>query len=150
MKLLFVEDDARTGYAYEEALRLRWPEVQITRSFTAEAALQAMAVESFDLILTDLKLPGLDGFSVLIAARWIAPDVPVIVMTAYGDQRVEAQVRRLSGYAVLHKPVEPEYFWSVIGRALAWREQRQDAPAPSVTLRLKPVAHRIGPANDPR
>jgi DNA-binding NtrC family response regulator len=76
------------------------------------------------LVLSDLRLPAGDGFGVLRAAKAADPDVPVIVMTAYGG--VEEAVRAMKEGALdfLAKPVDPEHLLLIVGRAL---EQRRIA-----------------------
>jgi DNA-binding NtrC family response regulator len=73
------------------------------------------------LVLTDLRLPAGDGFGVLRAAKAADPDLPVIVMTAYGG--IEDAVRAMKEGALdfLAKPVDPEHLALLVGRALELR-----------------------------
>ncbi len=73
------------------------------------------------LVLSDLRLPGGDGFGVLRAAKDVDPDVPVIVMTAYGG--IEDAVRAMKEGALdfLAKPVDPEHLLLLVARALEQR-----------------------------
>jgi DNA-binding NtrC family response regulator len=73
------------------------------------------------LVLSDLRLPTGDGFGVLRAAKTVDPDVPVVVMTAYGG--IEDAVRAMKEGALdfLAKPVDPEHLLLLVGRALEQR-----------------------------
>ncbi|MGE3842794.1 MAG: sigma-54-dependent transcriptional regulator, partial [Vicinamibacterales bacterium] len=91
-----------------------------------EAADQAAAEDALQrhrpaLVLTDLRLPTGDGVGVLTAAKATDPDLPVIVMTAYGG--VEDAVRAMKEGALdfLAKPVDPEHLLLLVGRALERR-----------------------------
>lgn len=76
-----------------------------TRSFEA---VEAFAPESFDLVITDIKMPGMDGLEVLQKIKARAPAVPVIMITAYATVETAIQALRKGAYDMLTKPFEPE------------------------------------------
>jgi DNA-binding NtrC family response regulator len=84
-------------------------------------ALAALRETAPDLVLTDLRLPGGDGFDVLRAARDLDPHLPVIVMTAYGS--ISDAVSAVKGGALdfLAKPIDPDHLLLLVARALAER-----------------------------
>jgi DNA-binding NtrC family response regulator len=90
-------------------------------------ALTVMAGGEVDLLVTDLRIPHVDGLALLDAARRTGFDLPVIVMTAYGaiDSAVEA-IRR-GAYHYLTKPFKLDELLVFVGRALAERELRREA-----------------------
>ncbi|MFN8059715.1 MAG: sigma-54 dependent transcriptional regulator [Vicinamibacterales bacterium] len=85
---------------------------------------EALARQAAHLVLTDLRLPRGDGLGVLRAARAIDPNVPVILMTAYGA--LEEAVEAMKGGALdfLAKPINPEHLQLLVARALAERRLR--------------------------
>ena len=68
-------------------------------------ALQRMIRESFDLVLTDMGMPVLDGMELLAWMREQRPDTPVIVITGTGSEQVETAVLSLGAAAFLTKPI---------------------------------------------
>src|SRR5689334_85707 len=76
------------------------------------------------LVLTDLKLPDGDGFGVLRAAKDRDPDMPVIVMTAYGGVQEAVRAMREGALDFLAKPIDPDHLQLIVARAI---EQRRVA-----------------------
>jgi CheY-like chemotaxis protein len=59
-----------------------------------------------DLIISDIRMPGMDGLSALSRIHVIYPDVPVVLVTAFGDARTHRRARELGAAAVLDKPFD--------------------------------------------
>jgi DNA-binding NtrC family response regulator len=117
-RMLLVEDDRRTAFAYESLLAAKQPEMVVETVFCAEDALLHLSKRNYDLILSDFKLPGLDGLGLLVASYCLYSPVPFVLISAYGDQELEDSAARLGAYAVLHKPIAPETLMNVVERAL--------------------------------
>jgi DNA-binding NtrC family response regulator len=73
----------------------------------------------FDLLISDLRMPALSGRGVLGFASTAFPELPVIIITAFGGPDVEAQALRLGAFAFLEKPVAAAELIEVVRRALA-------------------------------
>jgi len=73
------------------------------------------------LVLTDLRLPAGDGFGVLAAAKASDPDLPVIVMTAYGSIQDAVLAMKQGALDFLAKPIDPEHLQLLVDRALGYR-----------------------------
>src|SRR6187399_566755 len=73
------------------------------------------------VVLTDLKLPVGDGFGVLRAAKELDPDLPVVVMTAYGSIQDAVTAMKEGALDFLAKPVEPDHLLLMVARAIAQR-----------------------------
>jgi len=91
-----------------------------------EARDQAEAVQTLQrgqsaLVLTDLRLPAGDGLGVLRAAKDIDPDLPVVVMTAYGSIQDAVAAMKEGALDFLAKPVDPDHLLLLVDRALAER-----------------------------
>ncbi len=84
-------------------------------------ALQAMLRDRPALVLTDLRLPEGDGFGVLRAAKELDPELPVIVMTAYGSIQDAVAAMKEGALDFLAKPVDPEHLLLMVDRALKQR-----------------------------
>jgi DNA-binding NtrC family response regulator len=78
----------------------------VTAVADGEAAIAALEGQSFDLLLSDLKLPGCSGLEVLAAARRLRPGLPVVVMTAYGTVGAAVEAMKLGAADFLEKPVD--------------------------------------------
>jgi len=84
-------------------------------------ALQAMQQDRPALVLTDLRLPEGDGFGVLRAAKELDPELPVIVMTAYGSIQDAVAAMKDGALDFLAKPVDPDHLLLMVERALKQR-----------------------------
>jgi len=93
---------------------------------TAAGGFEILAKEDVDLVVTDIKMPGADGMDILRYARENLPDLPVILITAYGSiaQAVEALKAGALDYVV--KPFDVEELKIIVGRGLASRRLQQE------------------------
>src|SRR4030042_5909035 len=80
-RILIVDDEVRMHRLFEINLG---PRYQIRTASSGEEALGVAKGQNITLLITDLKMPGLSGLALLREARKILPDLPVIIMTAYG------------------------------------------------------------------
>jgi DNA-binding NtrC family response regulator len=81
-------------------------------------ALDLVANKSYDLVLTDLKMPKLDGLQVLRGVRELDSEAAVIVMTAYGTIEDAVQAMKSGAYDFVTKPLDTEHLCVLVGRAL--------------------------------
>jgi two-component system response regulator HydG len=116
---------------------------------TADEALARLRAEPVAALVTDLRMPGADGLSLLAAARRIAPDLPVIVMTAYGaiDSAIESIRRGASHY--LTKPFKIEELAIFLDRALDERRVRREVTTLRAVLGARSPASGIVAASAP-
>jgi len=93
---------------------------------TAAQGFEVLAKEDVDLVVTDIKMPGADGMDILRYVRENLPDLPVILITAYGSiaQAVEALKAGALDYVV--KPFDVEELKIIVGRGLASRRLQQE------------------------
>jgi DNA-binding NtrC family response regulator len=78
----------------------------ILSAASGDAAMQLIEDQPYDLLLTDLKLPGASGIEVLRASRKRRPEIPVVVLTAFGNVHTAVQAMKLGAADFLEKPVE--------------------------------------------
>ena len=94
-------------------------------------ALEALGRDAFDLLLTDQKMPGMDGLALLDRAQALQPDLPVVLMTAYGSVSDAVAAMKKGAADYLTKPFEREELLLVLERVLKQRRLEEEV----VTLR---------------
>jgi two-component system response regulator HydG len=99
----------------------------VERAGAGARALALLAAASFDLVITDIRMPGADGLAVLRDARGRDPDVEVILMTAFASVPAAVEAMREGAYDYLTKPFEPAEALLVVERALERRSLRRQA-----------------------
>jgi len=113
---------------------------QFRRRVRAEA-LQQLGREAFDLLITDLKMPRLDGMAVLQRVRAELPEMEAIVLTAHGTVETAVEAMRLGAFDYLEKPMgSPGQLRMVVARALERRALRTDRDR---AQRERPVLPRV-------
>ncbi len=118
-RILIVDDEQSMCDLLEADLGCRGLD---TTCFTsAELAFAAVQQQPFDVVLTDLKMPGVDGIQLcerIVANR---PDIPVVVMTAFGSLETAVQAIRAGAYDFITKPVEMDMLALTLQRAVDHR-----------------------------
>lgn len=114
MRLLLVEDDRIIRIPVRDALRTAGFEVM--ESGDGLAALRAAEADAFDIVLSDVRLPGLDGLSLLRRLRALQPDLAVLLMTAHADAGDAVAAIREGARDYIVKPFELEELVLRIGR----------------------------------
>jgi len=121
-RILVVEDEEKLRRVLE--LQLTSAGFEVEKAGTAEAALQL--AERADLVLTDLRLPGMDGLHLLAAIRRQNSQTPVIVMTAFGTIETAVEAMKMGATDFLLKPFSLDHMMSVVGKALEMRALRDE------------------------
>lgn len=109
-KILIVDDEESLVKLLVEEIRKRYPDLKILTAYDGYTAGHLVGAERPDVVLLDLRMPGMDGFEVCrrIKADQRTKDVVVIAMTAYLSSEVEAQVLEAGAECYLPKPLETE------------------------------------------
>jgi len=113
--VLIVEDEKNTREGLKAGLGLRY-DVQLAED--AEVALQKLSKNNIDLVLTDLRMPGIDGLELLNKIHERSPDLPVILLTAYGSIETAVDAMKHGAYDYVSKPVNLDELELLIERAL--------------------------------
>ncbi|MCH8990732.1 MAG: sigma-54-dependent Fis family transcriptional regulator [Acidobacteria bacterium] len=100
---------------------LRDQKYEVENVFSAEAALDRVSAREFDLIITDVRMPGMDGFELLDRLQASAPDTAVVLMTAYGEIPDAVRAIKAGAFEYLTKPVGADATEAVVQRALEFR-----------------------------
>ena len=132
-RVLVVDDKLEMAQMLADGLRDDGFEAHAVGS--GEDALALLPRESFDALVTDLRMPGVDGLQLLRASQASAPDRPVIVMTAFGAMDSAIESIRQGAYHYLTKPFRADELTLFLGRALDERRVRREAAALKMALR---------------
>jgi len=92
-------------------------------------AVESVKKQPFDLIITDLKMPGMDGVQMLRQIRQLGQDVPVIMMTAYGTVSSAVEAMKLGAYDYIQKPFDADQIELLVKRAVQDRHLRAENEA---------------------
>ena len=112
--ILLVEDDRALREALGDTLELGGYRYRAVDS--AEAALLALSNEDFGLIVSDVNMPGMDGHELQMLVRQRHPQVPVLLMTAYGAVERAVEAMRQGAVDYLVKPFEPKVLLGLVAR----------------------------------
>lgn len=114
-RVLFVEDDRDVREALGQSLDLAGYRVTLTKAFIEATDHLSPGFEG--VVITDIRMPGKDGFDLLERARKIDPDLPVIVLTGEGDVPMAVRAMAEGAYDFLEKPCPPKRLIEVVERA---------------------------------
>jgi DNA-binding response OmpR family regulator len=96
----------------------RIPHTVVDTAMTEQDALARVRARPYHLVFLDVHMPSIDGLTFLRRLRAYAKDTPVIVMTAYLDESLEAEVSEVGVYALLPKPAFPDVIIAKVQAAL--------------------------------
>jgi DNA-binding NtrC family response regulator len=116
--VLIVDDDSALLEALPETLRLRITGVTVDTADSATAALERMATHDYDAIVTDIKMPGMDGLTLLAEILARRPDTPTLMITGHGDYDVALRSLRSGAYDFIQKPIDRDRFVASLHRAI--------------------------------
>ncbi len=122
-KVLMVDDEEEFVRTLDERVKMRNLDSNVALS--GEEALDILAKDAPDVMLLDLKMPGMDGMEVLRRAREAYPGVQVVMLTGHGSEKDEAEARRLGVFEYLRKPVPIEKLMKVLKSA--YEKKLQDS-----------------------
>jgi len=122
-QILVVEDDENLAFVLCEALLRKGYQVEAVA--TLAAVQERLKAAPYDLVLLDLRLPDGDGLEAIPQVRELAPDTPIIVMTAYAVRRAATEALRRGAYDFFTKPLKISEIEIVVGRALERRRLQQ-------------------------
>ncbi|PKN51014.1 MAG: sigma-54-dependent Fis family transcriptional regulator [Deltaproteobacteria bacterium HGW-Deltaproteobacteria-13] len=145
-RILIVDDDQSMCELIEADLSRRG--FQISWYTSADEAFQAFQNKAFDVVLTDLQMPGIDGIDFCKRIVSNRPDIPVIVITAFGSMETAIRAMRAGAYDFVTKPVEMDILAMALERALKHRSlQEQVKTLSEVVEHTKKYDELIGASN---
>jgi DNA-binding NtrC family response regulator len=93
-RVLLVDDDAALLQALPKAIGLRLEGVTVDTCDNAADALKRLAATDYDAIISDIKMPGMDGLALLAEIRAVRPDTPTLLITGHGQHDLAVQALR--------------------------------------------------------
>lgn len=114
--VLVIDDDAVVGRSFDRVLSGKGYEVDT--ALNGEEGLRDIDAHEYDVVFTDIKMPGMDGLEVAERIRAKCPWTPVVVITGYGTEENEAKASVLGVSGFVRKPLTPEMIESVTLKAL--------------------------------
>ncbi|RMG02185.1 MAG: sigma-54-dependent Fis family transcriptional regulator [Nitrospirae bacterium] len=123
-KILIVEDEK----SMNEILRILLDSegYETTSAFDGSEGIKCLENEIFDLVITDIKMPGADGFTVLKRCKELSPDTLVIMITAFGTTEDAIEAMKMGAYDYIHKPFKIDEIRIVINKALEKKKLRKE------------------------
>lgn len=113
--VLFVDDEASMRQAVTQWLELAGFELIVQDNATS--ALGKLSADFPGVLVTDLKMEGIDGMELLRRSHELDPELPVVVITGHGDVEIAVQAMRLGAYDFIEKPFAPERFLEIVRHA---------------------------------
>jgi signal transduction histidine kinase len=132
--VLLVDDDPALLQALPETVRTRLSGVVVETADSATAAMARIATVDYDAIISDIKMPGMDGLALLqeIGQRW--PETPTLLITGHGEHALAVQALRGGAYDFIQKPIERDYFLASLSRAMQVRQLRRQVAEQQAAL----------------
>src|SRR5579884_3909926 len=127
--ILIVDDDTALLQALPQALRLRIKGIQIDTSDSAPKAFSLIEQNDYDAIVSDIKMPGMDGLALLAQIKARRPETPTLLITGHGEHNLAIEALRGGAYDFIQKPIDRDYFVAALQRAMqtyALRRQVQE------------------------
>lgn len=141
--VLVIDDDEKICWAFEQFLTDEGHQPIIANN--AEEGLRKLQLETPDIILLDVRLPGMNGLEALKQIKALQPEAIVIVMTAYDNVETTIQAMQLHAFDFIPKPIDLDQVKAIIERATQMQVERSKMPSselPSAEVEL-PQGHRL-------
>ena len=120
LRVLVIDDDPALLQALPEAVRIRMAGVTVDTADSAAAALDWIAARDYDAIITDIKMPGMDGVALLAEIRRRRPDTPILMITGHGHG-LAIQALRGGAHDFIQKPIDRDHIVVSLHRAIRAR-----------------------------
>ena len=105
-KVLVVDDDPVVGRSFDRVLSTKG--YAVITAANGDEALKKLAAEDYDVVYTDIRMPGMDGIEVARRVKQSNPWLPVVIVTGYGSDSNVAKAKAVGVTRVLHKPLSPD------------------------------------------
>jgi signal transduction histidine kinase len=123
--VLIVDDDLALLQALPQMLALRLRDIRVETSASAVEALERLQANDYDAIVSDIKMPDMDGLTLLLRIHEIRPETPTLLITGHGEHDLAVQALRGGAYDFIQKPIDRDYFVAALQRAIQTRQMRR-------------------------
>jgi len=124
-KILIVDDEPDMLKLLSMILREKTP-YEISTTNNPLEAIELAKKGDFDLVISDLKMPGIDGIELIDAIKRLNEDIPIIIITAYGTVESASEAMLKGGFDFITKPFRKEQILFTIDKALKWLKLQKE------------------------
>ncbi len=124
-QILLVDDDVTLLQALPQALYLRMDGVGVDTCDSALEALKQIQEQEYDAIVSDIKMPGMDGLTLLAQIQALRPETPTLLITGHGEHDLAIQALRGGAYDFIQKPIDRDYVVAALRRAIQTHQLRR-------------------------
>lgn len=122
-RILIVDDEERFRFTLAKLLKVR--ELDVTTLGSGPEALEALKQEQYDVIVLDVRMPGMDGIETLAEIKKLNPNIEVIILTGHASVDAAVDIMKLGGYDYLLKPCSVEELIEKIEAAFERKQARE-------------------------
>jgi PAS domain S-box-containing protein len=133
-RILLVDDDPALLDALSDALRRKIPNLEVDVCESGPAALVLIDTRDYDAIVSDIKMPEMDGLTLMNRIQRRSPKLPVLLITGHGDRDLGVQALRRGAYAFMEKPLDREFIAAWVSRAIELRQLSREVESQRVTI----------------
>ncbi len=126
LSILIVDDEKITAFYLKDILTAAGYDVHLAQN--GEEALEQLGRRKFSLIITDLVMPGIDGFALVRRVKQLQPDLPVFILTAHGSYDVARKAQTIGADDYLLKPVNPDQLHAALGKTFEKSTRAKTGP----------------------
>ena len=124
-RILIVDDDTALLQALSQLVSLRMATVQVDTSDSALQALELIKAQDYDAIVSDIKMPGMGGLTLLSRIQQVRPETPTLLITGHGEHDLAVQALRGGAYDFIQKPIDRDYVVASLHRAIQTHQMRR-------------------------
>src|SRR5260370_1607269 len=134
--VLIVDDDPALLQALPQALSLRIKDICLDTADSALEALKLIMVNDYDAIVSDIKMPGMDGLTLLTKIQELRPATPTLLITGHGEHDLAVQALRGGAYDFIQNPIDRDYLIAALQRAIQTHQLRRQVVEQQLALEL--------------
>jgi signal transduction histidine kinase len=134
--ILIVDDDTALLQALPQTLSIRIIGVHVDTSDSAQRALELIQEHDYDVIVSDIKMPGMDGLALLAKIQELRPETPTLLITGHGEHQLAIQALRGGAYDYIQKPIDRDDFVASLQRAMQTHQLRHQVKGLLLSLEL--------------
>ncbi|CAB5116029.1 hypothetical protein D3OALGA1CA_2278 [Olavius algarvensis associated proteobacterium Delta 3] len=121
--VLLVDDEKALMDSLKAGLRVFFPDIHFEAALNGSEALKIMQSRPVDLVVTDIRMPGMDGYELVSMIRYSSTDVPVIAMSAFESPKMKDTLSDLGVLCFLEKPLSLQELVGAIQEGLRQNDQ---------------------------
>lgn len=123
--ILIVDDDPALLEALPETIKTRMKTIIVDTAVSAREALSLISQTDYDAIISDIKMPDMDGLALLRKAKELRPDTPTLLITGHGEHDLAVHALRGGAYDFIQKPIDRDHLMASLTRAIHTRHLKR-------------------------